>query len=104
MARNAFAAVLGAGSLALATMAGAQAPLTPGTLAPETTTGQAEKEMMGTVQSIDDDKLVLEDGTEFRLAPAAGIDRAEVDEGAQVLVSYRDDGGEKVATSVKLGS
>jgi hypothetical protein len=109
MERRAFAALFAAGSLALASVAGAQAPMMPGTPSTEATTGHADvppsqKEMMGTVQSIDDDKLVLDNGTQFLLPPAADLDRAEIEEGAQVLVSYHDEGGEKVVTSIKLGS
>jgi hypothetical protein len=127
------AALVVAGSLALAPVVGAQTSgsgTTPGTgsgtgmgtgagsgapaagtgTQPSTQTGtqpgsqMSGQQMTGTIKSIDDQKLVLEDGTEFMLPSSVQINRAEIREGAKVRVSYQEQGGQKVVTSVDQAS
>jgi hypothetical protein len=113
------AVALAAGSLAIAAVAGAQ---TSGAGSSSTGAGSSgsgaagtsgaqgsqssstRQEVTGTIKSIDQDKLVLEDGTEFMLPASASIDRSGLREGSKVRVSYEDRGGEKVVTSVEEGS
>jgi hypothetical protein len=113
------AALLAAGSLTIAAVAGAQ---TSGSGSSSTGTGSSSsgaagtsgaqgsqssstrQEVTGTIKSIDADKLVLEDGTELMLPATASIDRSELKEGSKVRVSYEDRGGQKVVTSVQPGS
>jgi hypothetical protein len=108
-----FASSIVAGSLAIAAVAGAQTSGAGGssTGAGSGTSGaqgsqasSSKQEVTGTIKSIDDEKLVLEDGTEFMLPTSAQIDRSELKEGTKVRVSYEDRGGQKVVTSVDQGS
>lgn len=104
MERRGIAALLVAGTFALATAAGAQTSGTGTSTSQGSQASSSKQEAVGTIKSMDGKKLVLDDGTEFMLPATVTIDPAEVKQGAKVKVSYQQQGGQKVVTSVEKGS
>lgn len=68
------------------------------------TLGAQERDIQGTIRSVDPDGgvVVLEDGTRLTIPASLRPHRDALKEGATVKVSYEERGGEKVVTSIEV--
>jgi Cu/Ag efflux protein CusF len=84
----------------------AQTPQTapPSSSAPASSAPAGDKHMEGKVKSLDPTgkKLTLVDGTEFMIPATVKISRTELRPGANVKVSYEEQGGQKVLKSLEV--
>jgi hypothetical protein len=102
-----FATVLAAVLLAASVAAAQQAPPLPQPSSPaqsQTPASDMKKEVVGTIKSVDGDKIVLDDGTELILPATLKMNRDDVKQGVKVKVSYQEQGGQKVVTSIQRQS
>jgi hypothetical protein len=59
------------------------------------------KQISGTVQTVDGDKVTLADGTELTIPVGFIVRQTALQPGAAVKASYEDRSGEKVVTSLE---